>query len=602
MIPGHLEPLANHLWQSTLFAAVAGLLTLALRKNRAHVRYGLWLAASVKFLIPFSILVMVGSHFGRPTMATVPASPGFAFAEQVGQPFAVTIPFTSKPRTRLRLASLVTPILGAAWAIGFVILLFSWWSRWREIRTALRAASAIDGHIVDLPIGVDVMSSPEFREPGVFGIYHPVLLLPAGITGHLTTAQLKAVLTHELCHIRRRDNLATVIHMIVEALFWFHPLVWWLGSRLMQERENACDEAVLRMGSEPVVYAEGILRICELYAKFPLQCVAGVTGANLKKRIEAIMTNRIVHKLNGVQKALLASTGVLAVAGPLAIGLINAPQIRAQAQSSERYAFEVSSVRPHNRETGNFADPQVLPGGRFTSRAPLILVIAFAYNVPFRAQGDSLIFGGPNWINMTSLDSVYDIEATASKQTIPDGLSDVNRTDRVRLMVQALLADRFKLAAHREMKEIPVYVLTVAKGGPKLDKADIEEKDCPIPPQNGRKDANVFCHTFNGGRGRGMHARAVNISDIAAFAGGWADRPIIDKTGLKGLYHLETSPWLPMELGVTAPSPGTKQDGVDVSDLPTLFTLFDRLGLRMESQRDKISSVVIDHVEKPSQN
>jgi hypothetical protein len=63
MIPANLTPLANHLWQSTLFAAAAGLLSLALRKQRAQVRYGLWLAASVKFLIPFALLVSMGSQF-----------------------------------------------------------------------------------------------------------------------------------------------------------------------------------------------------------------------------------------------------------------------------------------------------------------------------------------------------------------------------------------------------------------------------------------------------------------------------------------------------------------------------------------------------------
>ena len=65
MIPSQLQALANHLWQSTLFAAVAGLLTLALRKNRAQTRYGVWLAASVKFFVPFSLLVDLGSHFAR---------------------------------------------------------------------------------------------------------------------------------------------------------------------------------------------------------------------------------------------------------------------------------------------------------------------------------------------------------------------------------------------------------------------------------------------------------------------------------------------------------------------------------------------------------
>lgn len=123
------------------------------------------------------------------------------------------------------------------------------------------------------------MISPAFAEPGVFGVRRPVLLLPAGITDRLTPPQLKAIVAHELCHMRRRDNLGTAIHMGVEALFWFHPLVWWLGARLMEEREHACDEEVLLTGSEPQAYAEGILKICELYLESPLPCVPGVTGA-----------------------------------------------------------------------------------------------------------------------------------------------------------------------------------------------------------------------------------------------------------------------------------------------------------------------------------
>ncbi|MBZ5620973.1 MAG: M56 family metallopeptidase [Acidobacteriia bacterium] len=143
----------------------------------------------------------------------------------------------------------------------------------------------------ELSIDMEVRTSPAFAEPGVFGVRRPVLPLPAGITGHLMPPQLDAILTHELCHVHRQDNLAAAIHMAVEALFWFHPLVWWLGARLMEEREHACDEEVLR-GCEPQVYAESILKICELYLASPLPCVSGVTGANLKKRIEAIIQPR----------------------------------------------------------------------------------------------------------------------------------------------------------------------------------------------------------------------------------------------------------------------------------------------------------------------
>ena len=78
--------------------------------------------------------------------------------------------------------------------------------------------------------------------------------------------------------------------MIVEAMFWFHPLVWWIGVRLLEERERACDEKVLRPGNEPRDYAEGILNVCKLYVESPLVCMSGVTGSDLRKRIQAILT------------------------------------------------------------------------------------------------------------------------------------------------------------------------------------------------------------------------------------------------------------------------------------------------------------------------
>jgi beta-lactamase regulating signal transducer with metallopeptidase domain len=330
MIPSGFLPIANHLWQSTLFAGIAGLLTLFLRNNRAHTRYFLWLAASAKFLVPFSLLMLVGGLVGRHSVVVpAPTRIPVVIFEQMNEPFvaevplgAVAMPHGSKSGTR------VVPILVALWAIGCGALMFSWCVRWRRIRVAVRAASP-----VPLGIGVPALSSASIIEPGVFGVFRPVLLLPDGIGDRLAPAELQAILAHELCHVRRRDNLATLMHMVVEAVFWFHPLVWWLGARLMDEREQACDEEVLRMGSEAEAYAEGILKVCELYLQSPLKCVAGVTGANLKKRIEAMMANRPMLNLNLPKKVGLMLAGILAVGIPVILGIINAPELRAQAQS-----------------------------------------------------------------------------------------------------------------------------------------------------------------------------------------------------------------------------------------------------------------------------
>src|ERR1700732_3432129 len=99
-------------------------------------------------------------------------------------------------------------------------------------------------------------------------------------------------------HVRRRDNLFASVHMAVEAVFWFHPLVWWIGARLVQERERACDETVLSLGNEAHDYAEGILNVCKSYIESPLACVSGVTGSDLKKRLQAILTGRVPGGLN----------------------------------------------------------------------------------------------------------------------------------------------------------------------------------------------------------------------------------------------------------------------------------------------------------------
>jgi len=305
------------------------------------------------------------------------------------------------------------------------------------------------------------------------------------------------------------------------------------------------------------------------------------------------MANRITLKLNVGRRLLLAA------AAPIVIGLMNAPRIRGQSQPTEAVAFEAASVKPHAPGDNRFKLPEFLPGGRFVSSAPLRIVIATAYNLPFNLS--VRLSGGPDWL--TKPDSVFDIEATAGPGGIPPGLTVKARNDRVKLMLRALLADRFKLAIHRETKEIPVYALVVGKGGPKLQKADIEEKDCPeSAPATAPGTPNTACHTFMGGRGRGLHSRAVDMSDLASFVENWTDRPLLDKTGIKGLFHIETSGWLPMEPG-PPPAPGAKsEDGSEMADLPTLFGVFEQLGLKMESQRDRVDVYVIDHVARPSEN
>ncbi len=307
--------IGDHLWQSTLFAAVVGLLTLAFRNNRAQVRNGLWLAASVKFLIPFAALVAIGSRFGWRQAAPLTQNPA---------PFVIDMDTMSQPFSRLAagtppivvshsVASMVPILLFAIWLCGCAAILLTWWTCWRRVAAAVREASPIEQGpaldalrrlevIVGITKPVALVSSSTSLEPGVFGIARPVLLWPRSLAERLTDTHAEMILAHELSHVRRRDNLAAAVHMVVETIFWFHPLVWWLGARMVDERERACDEDVLRLGGKPQVYAESVLKVCEFYLESPIVCVAGVTGSNLKKRMERIMSSHVGEALNGWRK------------------------------------------------------------------------------------------------------------------------------------------------------------------------------------------------------------------------------------------------------------------------------------------------------------
>jgi beta-lactamase regulating signal transducer with metallopeptidase domain len=278
----------------------------------------------VKFLLPFSLLVSLGGQVAPkraiPSRAAVDV-------ERIVINIADSISFAQAPRP----VAWMPAALAGIWACGFAAIALVRVRAWRRVHAALRASSPLD---ISAPVAI--RSAPGLLEPGVVGLLRPVLLLPDGIADRLTPTQLEAVLAHELCHVRRRDNLSAAVHMVVEAVFWFHPLVWWIGARLVEERERACDEGVLTLGNLPRDYAEAILGVCKLYVESPQVCVSGVTGADLEKRIEAIMNNRIGLGLTWMKKLMLASAGIAALAGPVVIGAVlsvgHAPVLRAQPQ------------------------------------------------------------------------------------------------------------------------------------------------------------------------------------------------------------------------------------------------------------------------------
>ena len=555
-----MTSIIDHLWQSTVFAGVAWLITLLLRENRARTRYWIWLAASLKFLVPLSLLVAVGSRVEWRTAPPLAAAISPVIYEIVtpSAPLRAQAPVISH-------APQLPVVLFAIWAMGALGIAISWLIRWNRMRALFRRAQPL---ALQLPIRTK--SSPALHEPGVFGILRPVLVLPEGISDRLTPAQLRAVLAHELCHARYRDNLTSAMHMMVETLCWFHPLVWWVGRRMLDERELACDEHVLASTAEPRAYAEGILEVCKLYVTSPAFCVAGVAGANLRSRIESILARRVGHRLSGGKKLLLACAGFAALAVPLGIGMLNAPRLRAQEQP--RLKFEVASVKP-NKSHGLWRNG--LNGNRFTmTNAPLLRMIQVAYNVP-----DFQITGGPSWIHSDA----FDLEGRAA-----DGVSLT--AELVRPMLQSLLEDRFGLKIHRETKELPAYELRVVKGGIKFKEGVCAGQPGPDNPCGGTRLAT---------RGM-MMGREVEMAGVTATFTSYLSRTVIDKTGLTGKYNIDLT-WTPDETMPHGPGdagqPPTDPNG------PSFFSaLQEQLGLRLDSVKAPAQMVVIDEAKAPAGN
>jgi uncharacterized protein (TIGR03435 family) len=273
----------------------------------------------------------------------------------------------------------------------------------------------------------------------------------------------------------------------------------------------------------------------------------------------------------------------------LLIGFLNAPTL--QAQSPPKPAFVVASIKSSKAEDFRRTGMKYLAGGRFVAtNYPLQVLIAGAYNAPWNSPR---LTGGPEWVRSER----WDLEAKADSEAIPARMPAAEKRALMRLMLQRLLAERFRLTLRRQAQELPVYAMLVAKNGPKMQKAQIEEADC----MSETAPDETPCHVIVGGQGYGLRGRAVDMSDLALAVESFADRPVVNKTGLTGLFSIETTGWIPLRLKSAAP--GAKaENGADLESLPSLFNILSGIGLKLGPQKAPVEILVIERVEKPSPN
>ena len=605
----------NHLWQTTVFVAAIWLLTFLLRKNQARVRYALWIAASVKFLLPFSLLIALGGLLPKPQQ--LPAPTVIEVANFAGQPFSrptisIPTPVRDTQKLRERFPNDVFVALAAIWLCGSFSVLGVWTRRWLRVAAIRRRATPIkEGREVEIMGNLDLSGPADTAalrlasipivliqgliEPGVFGIFRPILLWPEGLSARLNDQQLEAIFAHELSHARRRDNLTALLQMLVEAVFWFHPAVWSIERQMIDERERACDEAVVAIFGSAEAYADGILTACRFCVEAPLPCISGIRGADLNQRIVSLMTLHI-RRLGTLDKIALASLAAIALTVPVALGLTRLIPLYDQILHSTGPlpSFEVASIRPWKRPPPPPPGEQVIServekrsSVRTSDRIQFIgqaeLLIASAYNLPIGSER-SRIIGSPDWAS--NEENSYEVQAKIESSIFAamQSKTAAQQREEVELMEQSLLAERFKLKVHFERRQMQTFALVVAKSGPKLTSA-----------KNG--EINKLAAVSRGEETE-MTATSVTMDQLVHFPIGISGpeiggHPIVDQTGLKGTYDF-TLKW-------SSQQSAAGQE--NRADAPAFFTAIqEQLGLKLVPSKGPVEVIVVDHIERPTEN
>lgn len=248
----------------------------------------------------------------------------------------------------------------------------------------------------------------------------------------------------------------------------------------------------------------------------------------------------------------------------VAIGLLNSPTMLAQSAAEATVKFEVASIKPSNSSPNSSSGIKTGHGRLDANNVTLKRCIMGAYGV-----GPHQIFGGPDWLESDR----FEISAKADQP--------INDDDVLMVMLQSLLAERFKLTLHREIRTIPALVLDVAKNGPKLEKAEAGE---------------AGTNTSNSNTGSMIDAHNTGMDLFAKVLARQVDLPVVNHTGLEGVFNFKLQ-WI-REIATSATPPaGATPDG------PSIFTAIqEQLGLRLHSEKAPVEILVIDHLERPSEN
>ena len=441
--------------------------------------------------------------------------------------------------------------------------------------------------------------------PAATGIWQPAIVLPT-LADAWPENRRRAILLHELAHVERHDCLIQTLAGVACAVYWVHPLVWWIATRLHAEREQACDDRVLAAGENAREYAGHLLELAYTLgrATAPAAAVAMARPRELEGRMLAVLDatrDRSLPTLRNRVAVVMLLVGVIVPVAAATLAprfhLLRAEELRVRTGdrltqdtplTGTRFGFEVASIKrtsPDDPRPG--ADFGTQPGGRLIARNnPVENFITNAYGIPYYA-----VLGGPDWMRTDR----YDLQASANGE---------HPRAEIMLMLQALLADRFQFRAHRETRELPAYVLTVARGGAKLTRskdgdcieADNSRPPAPLAPGETRRPScgNNLLTSRNVAPNMMWSAVHVDIGSLAGSLAAYFRRPVVDRTGLTGFFDVQ--------LLLPPLQPATTDASVVDSGASVFTVLQEQLGLRVEEGRGPVDVLVVDRLERPTEN
>lgn len=659
--------LLHFLWQGAVLAALFLVADTLTRPSQARLRYAM--GCLTMLLMP---AVFVATIFqSHPFLA--PAS-SVQDARVVVVPGAEAAPLNSTPRPAHVSVGLVlpgrhSPSFEPATALpGFVVCLWlggivalsictaGGWIRVRRLRrrgvepVAAAWIETLEGLLDRLQVSrpVRLCMSAIAEAPMVIGLVRPYILFPVSAITGLSESQLRAILAHELAHIRRHDYLVNLLQTAVETLLFYHPAVWWLSRQVRQEREHCCDDLAVEVCGDVMEYAGALAQLEELRGCTSEPALAA-TGGDLLARIRRLMgqsSEKSRDRIPGPWGVTLAVALVLGAA----IGAGHTPAIHAQsspprvAQAAPAPVAQIQAAPvpapPAQAKTQQppavaAPKPEVAaspdqPAGKLTAAVAAAQTGAPAaafevasvkrYTATVRPGTLAVARGDPPTthfqVSGTRVSAIgnllalvrlsYDLEPSHVRlsQELTDewATSEVYEIDarapgdatptsaQVREMMQTLLAERFQLKVSRRNQVMPVYNLVVAPGGPKLKPTAFAD-GAPLTRDEGSTRAHLRLRHLN-----------FSMSDLVEAVRRQFDHPLLDKTGLTGGfdfsldYMAQAPPGMPAE-AVAAMGSADLEPG-----LPLVASLREQLGLTVVPAREQVEILVIDHAEEPSVN